>query len=55
MEAYLEICFGSWTKFIRRDYSFATKTDSMDTVLAFFYLFMSGTVPLILLIGLSYY
>jgi hypothetical protein len=48
LEAYLEICFGSWMKWLRDDLSFTTKTDSMDTTLAWFYFVLSGFVPVLL-------
>jgi hypothetical protein len=54
MEAYMEICFGSWMKIIRGDMSFNTKTDSMDTVLAWFYFVLSWFIPLVLSIILYF-
>ena len=53
MEAYLEICFGSMIKYLTDTYSFATRTNSLDSVLAYFYLGCSVIVPCILLFVLS--
>jgi hypothetical protein len=48
MEAYFEICFGSWMKYLRDDLKFSTKTDSMDTVLTWFWFSLSFSVPVLL-------
>ena len=53
MEAYLEICFASWMKWIEDDLSYESKTDSIDTVLAWFYLVISCLVPIVLIIFLA--
>jgi hypothetical protein len=53
LEAYLEICFASGMKFLKGDLTFSTKTDSIDTVFAWFYLILAAVVPFTLIIVLA--
>jgi hypothetical protein len=55
LEAYLEICFGSWMKWLKDDFSYATKTDAIDSVLAWFYFVLSGLIPFVLVVVLTFW
>ena len=50
MEAYLELNIGSLIKYLSDEHSFATNPDSLDTFLAYFYLFTAPALPFILFI-----
>jgi hypothetical protein len=55
MEAYLEICFGSWMKYLKEDLTFGSKTDAMDSVLAWFYLIIGSLCPFLLLLIITFW